>query len=206
MNLIFNGVRETIKIKANKAIIYRLDSVVLWGNSWWGLSGAREEHGWNLKMFSRGGVIHWQGDSWSWTWKQRGRQLCCIWGRGVSNNDAGTKLLKQKGIWHVVRQEKKEQCGGQCVWSKASRWGEEKCKLTQQDKGGEGGSILQCLTHWCFRRDRLRLWLLIRAPSGPAVSLQHPSWVTGWRRGGGRAGPSPVRHIPRVRHVMNNHM
>lgn len=140
MNLIFNGVRETIKIKANKAIIYRLDSVVLWGNSWWGLSGAREEHGWNLKMFSRGGVIHWQGDSWSWTWKQRGRQLCCIWGRGVSNNDAGTKLLKQKGIWHVVRQEKKEQCGGQCVWSKASRWGEEKCKLTQQDKGGEGGS------------------------------------------------------------------
>lgn len=58
MNLIFNGVRETIKIKANKAIIYRLDSVVLWGNSWWGLSGAREEHGWNLKMFSRGGVIH----------------------------------------------------------------------------------------------------------------------------------------------------
>ena len=39
MNLIFNGVRETIKIKANKAIIYRLESVVLWGNSWWGLSG-----------------------------------------------------------------------------------------------------------------------------------------------------------------------
>lgn len=49
--------RETIKIKANKSIIYRLESDVFWENSG-EYQGAREEHGWNLKIFSRGGVTH----------------------------------------------------------------------------------------------------------------------------------------------------
>ena len=33
--------RETIKMKADKSVIYRLESDVLWENSWWGLSGGK---------------------------------------------------------------------------------------------------------------------------------------------------------------------